>query len=111
MLSQKEIAQLMSQSDVFIFPSRAEGSARVIFEAMGAGCAVICTPNSGSAMQDGIGGKLIPINDTKALEEIVSDVLQNPIKYTEYGRTNKQLIVNHYTQTSYGDGMEKVYAL
>lgn len=111
MLSQKEIAQLMSNVDVFIFPSRAEGSARVIFESMAAGCAVICTPNSGSAVQDGLGGTLIPVNDKIALAEAIGDVIKNPLKYSEYGRVNKQLIVKHYTQMAYGDSMEEVYAL
>lgn len=111
MLSQKEIAQLMSYVDVFLFPSRAEGSARVIFESMAAGCAVICTPNSGSAVQEGMGGVLIPVNDKLALAEAIDNVIKEPLRYAEYGSFNKQLVLKKFTQKTYGDNMEEAYAL
>lgn len=109
MLSQKEIAQLMSDSDVFLFPSRAEGSARVIFEAMASGCAVICTPNSGSVIQDGVGGRLIPPNNNKELAKAIQDVLHEPEKYAVFGKTNKKTIENDFTQSAYGKAIEKSY--
>lgn len=109
MLSQKEIAKLMSESDVFLFPSRAEGSARVIFESMAAGCAVICTKNSGSIVKDDVNGKIIPINNKDILIEVINDVLENPIRYAQYGKVNKELIFKSYTQEKYGDGFESIY--
>ncbi|WP_372739245.1 glycosyltransferase family 4 protein [Neptunomonas sp.] len=109
MLSQKELAKLMSESDVFLFPSRAEGSARVIFEAMAAGCAVICTHNAGSAVQDDVGGKIIPINDQESLIKVLEDVLKRTEKYVGFGKSNKQSILDYYRQKNYGDGMERVY--
>ena len=109
MLSQKELAKLMSESDVFLFPTRAEGSARVVFEAMAAGCAVICTHNAGSAVRDSIGGRIIPINDQQALINAVQDVLEKPMKYVEYGKANKQLILDSFRQKNYGDSCERVY--
>ena len=53
-LTQKELAEEMSNSDIFLFPSLAEGSANVIFEAMASGCAIITTPNSGSIVKKAI---------------------------------------------------------
>ena len=110
MLAQKELAELMSQSDVFLFPSRAEGSARVIFEAMAAGCAVICTNNSGSALKDGVGGRIIPVNNQLALTEALEDVLNKPLKYVDFGISNKQIILDCYRQRNYGYGLEQVYS-
>ena len=46
----------MSRAEVFVFPSLAEGSARVVAMAMAAGCYVITTPNSGSVVRDGAMG-------------------------------------------------------
>ena len=111
MLSQKEIALLMSQSDVFLFPSRAEGSARVIFEAMAAGCAVICTENAGSVIKDGFGGKIISPNNKEELLNSIYDVLNNPAKYVEFGKFNKKLIFENYRQVNYGDELEKIYSI
>jgi len=110
MLSQKEVALLMSNSDIFLFPSRAEGSARVIFESMAAGCAVICTDNSGSVVKDGFGGKIIPINDKQELIRAVNDVLDNPTKYVEFGKSNKKLIFKSFRQINYGNKFEEIYS-
>jgi glycosyltransferase involved in cell wall biosynthesis len=109
MLSQKALAAMMSKSDVFIFPSRAEGSARVIFEAMGAGCAVICTENSGSIVKDGKGGRIIPVNDQHALINAIKDVLNYPEKYKEYGKSNRELILTSFRQKNYGENFTKIY--
>ena len=111
MLSQKELIELMSYSDIFLFPSRAEGSARVIFEAMAAGCAIICTSNAGSIVKDDIGGKIIPVNNKEKLIEAINDALRNPHKYAEYGKSNKTLIFNNYRQKNYGDRLEEIYHL
>ena len=45
-LNKRDLCQLMLNSDVFLFPSLCEGSARVIFEAMASGCAIITTKNT-----------------------------------------------------------------
>jgi len=62
-----ELAALMSLAEVFVFPSLAEGSARVVAMAMAAGCYVVTTRNSGSIVQDGIHGRLVPPGDPEAL--------------------------------------------
>lgn len=108
--SQTDLAQLMLHSDVFLFPSRAEGSARVIFEAMAAGCAVITTRNAGSAVIDGEGGRIIPVNDRHALRESLEEMLAKPTIIAEMGRANQVLVRSIYTQKSYGDALEEAYS-
>lgn len=61
------IAQLLSQSDLFVFPSIQEGSALAVYEAMAAGLPVITTPNAGSIVRDGQEGFITPIRDVEAL--------------------------------------------
>jgi glycosyltransferase involved in cell wall biosynthesis len=58
-LSAGALAARMAAADVFVFPTLAEGSARVLFEALAAGCYVVTTPNGGSIVADGEHGRLI----------------------------------------------------
>ena len=60
-MSLRDLASAMTRADVFVFPSLAEGSARVVFDALACGCYVITTPNSGSIVEQGThGGSLCP---------------------------------------------------
>lgn len=61
--------QVFHQADVFVFPSLAEGSALVTYEALASGLPVITTPNAGSVVRDGIEGFIVPIRDTAGLAE------------------------------------------
>ena len=64
-------------ADVFLLPSLCEGSATVTYEAMAAGLPVICTPNTGSVVRDGVEGFIVPVRDSesivKRMEEMMDD--------------------------------------
>jgi glycosyltransferase involved in cell wall biosynthesis len=107
-LSRVELAQLMTQHSIFVFPSLCEGSARVVFEAMACGCYIITTPNAGSIVQDGVHGRLVPPGDAHALDVAVDWAVANPRSVAETGWRNAQLIRKDYRQSTYG---EKVMAL
>lgn len=109
MLSQSEIANLMIKSDVFIFPSLVEGSARVIFEAMAAGCAIICTPNSGSVNIHDETGLIIEPGNANAIVEAILYFVNNPCQSHVMGEKASKLIKENYTQKNYGDALERLY--
>jgi glycosyltransferase involved in cell wall biosynthesis len=109
MLGQNALAELMSSTDVFVFPTFAEGSARVLFEAMAAGCAVITTENAGSVLIDGHGGFLIAPGSVEALSDALKAAVSNGDRIGQMGIHNHALIRNNYTQKHYGDQIEKVY--
>lgn len=108
-LSWTELAEHMSMADVFVFPSLAEGSARVVFMAMACGCYVITTPNSGSIVQDEIHGKIVAPGDVDALEAALRKSLLNPDMIPIVGRRNADLIKSHYTQSHYGKDLMAIY--
>lgn len=64
-------------ADVFLLPSLCEGSATVVYEALAAGLPVICTPNTGSVVRDGIDGYIVPINDTEAIANALMTLIGN----------------------------------
>lgn len=62
-----EIAQHFAWADVFLLPSLCEGSATVTYEALAHGLPVICTPNTGSVVRDGVEGFIVPVRDVDAI--------------------------------------------
>jgi glycosyltransferase involved in cell wall biosynthesis len=66
-VSHSEVAGVMAEADVFVFPSLFEGSAVVTYEALACGLPSIVTPNAGSIVRDGIEGFVVPPRDVDAL--------------------------------------------
>ncbi len=97
----QEVAALMSRADVFVFPSLAEGSARVIAEAMAAGCYVITTRNSGSIVEDGVHGRIVPAGDHEALAAALSHTAEQRGTLSLIGRTNADIIRREYLAEHY----------
>lgn len=104
-----ELAEHMSMADIFIFPSLAEGSARVVFMAMACGCYIITTPNSGSIVQDEMHGRIVAPGDVDELEVAIRNSFLNPAMIPIVGRRNAELIKSHYTQSHYGEGLMAIY--
>ena len=61
------VEEVFRQSDIHIFPSECEGSAKSVYEACAAGLAQITTFESGDVVQDGLNGLIVPCNDVAAL--------------------------------------------
>lgn len=62
-----ELQAHFAWADVLCLPSLCEGSAGVTYEARAAGLPVICTPNTGATVVDGVDGLVVPIRDSAAL--------------------------------------------
>lgn len=105
-----ELVKLMNNADVFIFPSLAEGSARVIFMAMACGLYVITTPNSGSIVEDLIHGSLIQPGNIDELELAVRKVLaMDREEIFNIGSFNAKTIRTSFTQRQYGENLLELY--
>jgi glycosyltransferase involved in cell wall biosynthesis len=71
------MAEEFSRADVFVLPSLAEGSAGVIYEALGAGLPVVTTKASGSVVRDGLEGFIVPERDPDALAEAIDRIVSD----------------------------------
>lgn len=64
-------------ADVFLLPSLCEGSPAAGYEALAAALPMICTPNTGSVVREGVDGYIVPIRDADAivgrLERLAAD--------------------------------------
>lgn len=73
-----EMPELFRWADVFVLPSVVEGSATVTYEALMSGLPVITTPNSGSIVQDGQSGRIVPVRDIDALAAAIAEYAEDP---------------------------------
>ena len=64
-----EVLAQYAWADVFFLPSLCEGSATVTYEALACGLPVVCTPNTGSVVRDGIDGFVVPMRDAAAMAD------------------------------------------
>jgi glycosyltransferase involved in cell wall biosynthesis len=105
---QRNIPELMTKADIFVFPSIEEGSALVTYEAMAAGLPVVTTTNSGSVVRDGQEGFVLPIRDVEKLKEKIR-ILYNDRdlrgKMGEAGRRRAE----EFTWFNYGENLVKAY--
>lgn len=68
-------------ADVFVLPSICEGSATVCYEALSHGLPVICTPNTGSIVRDGVDGFVVPIRSSDELASKVELLAEDRMLY------------------------------
>lgn len=66
-----EVQAVFAAADLFVYPSLHEGSALAIYEALACGLPVVTTPNSGSVVETGHQGLIVPAGDAVALAEAV----------------------------------------
>jgi hypothetical protein len=83
LVPRSEIHQHYAWADVFLLPSICEGSATVVYEALAAGLPVICTPNTGSVVRDGIEGSIVPIRTVDSIVEAIVKLKESPSLWQE----------------------------
>lgn len=108
-LPRAALASAMRQADVFVFPTLAEGSARVVFEALAAGCYVVTTANSGSIVGAGAEGVLVAPEDSTQLAQSISTLIGARGRVADGGAANARLIRAQYTQRMYGEKLLALY--
>ncbi|MEH1827710.1 MAG: glycosyltransferase family 4 protein [Nostoc sp.] len=65
-------------ADVFLLPSICEGSATSTYEALACGLPVIATPNTGSIVEDGVSGFIVPMQNVDAIVEKLELLCKSP---------------------------------
>ncbi len=83
---------LYQEASLFVFPTLAEGSAKVTYEAMACGLPVVTTPNAGSLVSNGADGFIVPVRDKEALTEKILFFYNNPEAVREMGRLARKNI-------------------
>ncbi|MGN6676585.1 MAG: glycosyltransferase [Streptosporangiaceae bacterium] len=83
-------------ADVVIVPSRYDGMALVLLEAMACGAAIVATRVSGASALDGA-GILVPIEEPSSLAMAVDDLLADPVRRGQLGKAARRRAVGRYS--------------
>jgi len=108
-VGRRGLGALLGTTEIFVFPTLAEGSARVVFEALAAGCYVITTPNAGSIVADGVHGAIVPPADAAALAAALRRAAADRARLRATGDANAALTRRGYSQRVYGDRLVALY--
>ncbi len=95
------VREQFTWADLFCLPSLCEGSATVTYEALAMGLPVICTPNTGSVVTDGVDGYIIPVCDVMVIAERISTLASDP-DLIRLMSSNACLKASEYTINKYG---------
>ena len=100
-----EVPAYYRQASVFVYPSLHEGSATVIYEALASGLPVITTPNTGSVVEDGKQGFVVPIRDVEALMARIEQLYRDRTLRRAMSVQARRL-AEHYTWSHYGETLD-----
>ena len=93
------LRQHLAAADIFVLPSRSEGFANAIVEAMAASLPVVATNVGGNAeaVQDGVSGFVVPSEDPYALSEAILRLLSDPSLAHAMGAAGRNLALERFT--------------
>jgi glycosyltransferase involved in cell wall biosynthesis len=84
-----DVIPWMARAGLIVQPSRFEGFPNVVLESMGLGAAVIsadCPSGPADLIEEGMNGRLVPVEDVGALAEAMADLMSRPEERARLGR-------------------------
>lgn len=106
-----ERAQLLSSASIFVLPSDDESFGMSVAEAMGAGCAVICSPFVGVASDARTAGAAVIVDqDPERLAESILALLNSAGERENLGNRARGYASEHLTWPKIGDQLAGYYA-
>jgi glycosyltransferase involved in cell wall biosynthesis len=104
-----EVHRVYASADAFVFPSLAEGSAQVTYEAMAAGLPLVTTPHAGAVLRHGVEGLIVPPRDVDALAAAIELLYRSPAVRRAMGRAGRRLMERQYTWQHYHARLARAY--
>lgn len=96
-ITKQEVKKLLSESDIFLFPSYTEGFANAMLEAMASGLPIIATPVGANVdMIESSGGIIVEVGDSTGLVNAIKD-LKHPNVRSEMSNWNIEKVKSEYT--------------
>jgi GalNAc-alpha-(1->4)-GalNAc-alpha-(1->3)-diNAcBac-PP-undecaprenol alpha-1,4-N-acetyl-D-galactosaminyltransferase len=84
-----EVVGWMARAGLVVQPSRFEGFPNAVLESMGLGAAVIsadCPSGPSDIIEEGVNGRLVPVDDVERLAEVMADLISRPDERARLGR-------------------------
>ena len=107
----KNVAAVLSISEVCVLSSRSEGFSNAILEYMAAGKPVVATRVGGAAeaIVDGETGFLVESNDAQAMAERIIDLLENPHKAKALGDAGRKRVKELFSKEAQLNKTRELY--
>ena len=88
-----DMAQVLSAAQIVVLPSYREGLPKVLLEAAACGRPVVTTdvPGCRDAIEPGVTGVLVPVQDALALAQAVNELILDPVRCERLGRAGRAL--------------------
>lgn len=108
---QHDVRPYFAICDVFVFPSYREGFPNVVLQCGAMGKFSIVTDINGSneIIENGVNGEIVPIQDTEALKEAMSNCLKNEERYHGFNESIRGIISEKYKQQIVWDATLEEY--
>lgn len=105
-----DVSPYYADCSVYVLPSYREGTPRTVLEAMATGRAIITTdaPGCRQTVEDGVNGYLVPVGDSEALAQRMTEFIENPSKAEQMGKQSRRIAEERYDVNKVNSDMLKI---
>lgn len=109
-IPQDELKMYLAESDIYLFPSLAEGCASSGMEAMAAGLPVITTKETGLPIDDMKNGLIVPSKNVDKIVKAIIMLSQNEHLRKQLGQQAASTISENYSWEKYANKVNAIYS-
>ena len=108
---QDDIRSVLSSLTLFVSAARSEPFGLSIVEAMAAGLPVVATASEGAMeiVEDGVTGRLVPLDDPESLAEAIDALLDDPAECSRLGHNAHLTARQDYSLARMARDTERIY--
>lgn len=108
-IPQDDLKEHLANTDVYLFPSLADGCAQSGMEALTAGLPVVATCQSGLPITDGETGCVVPMKNAPAIADRIEWLMAHPQDRERLGRNAAGMMKTKYTWQNYAENVRSLY--
>jgi len=106
------MADLITDADIVVLPSYAEGTPRILLEAGACGKPLVATDIAGcrGVVEDGVNGFLVPPKNVERLAAALQRLVEDEGLRVQFGKESRRLIETNFCESSVVQRTKHVYA-